>query len=40
MYNNKTEMFPSNIIASLFGFKGETFFKAEEEDKKNVEVKF
>ena len=29
MYNNKTEMFPSNIIASVFGFKGETFFKAE-----------
>jgi len=40
MYNNKTEMFPSNIIASLFGFKGETFFKADEEDRKNVEVKF
>ncbi len=40
MYNNKTEMFPSNIIASLFGFKGETFFKVDEEDRKNVEVKF
>ncbi len=40
MYNNKTEMFPSSIIASLFNFKTEKFFEASEEDRKNVEVKF
>ncbi len=39
-YKNKIEMFPSNIIAGMFGFKPETFFEASEEEKKNVEVKF
>ena len=27
-YNNKIEMFPSNIIAGMFNFKRETFFEA------------
>lgn len=40
MYNNKVETFPSNIIASMFGFKANTFFEANEEERKNVEVKF
>ncbi|MBR3198566.1 MAG: LemA family protein [Bacilli bacterium] len=40
MYNNKIEMFPSSVIASLFNFKAEKFFEATEEDRKNVEVKF
>ena len=40
MYNNKIEMFPSNFVASMFGFKKENFFEATEEEKKNVEVKF
>ena len=40
MYNNKIEMFPSNFVASMFGFKKESFFEATEEEKKNVEVKF
>jgi LemA protein len=26
-FNNKTQMFPSNIIASMFGFKAEEFFE-------------
>ena len=32
-YNNKTQMFPSNVIAGMTGFKGEQFFetKAPEE---------
>ena len=38
--NNKIEMFPSNIIAGMFKFKQEAFFKADEEDKENVEIKF
>lgn len=39
-YQNKLEMFPSNIVAKMFGFKPETFFEATEEERKNVEVKF
>ncbi len=40
VYKNKLEMFPSNIIASMFGFKPEAFFEATEEEKKTPEVKF
>ena len=40
MYNNKIEMFPSNIIAGMFHFEKETFFEATDDEKKNVEVKF
>lgn len=39
-YQNKIQMFPSNIIAKIFGFKDEAFFEASEEERKNVEVKF
>lgn len=38
--NNNLETFPSNIAGSIFGFQKEEFFKAVEEDKKDVEVKF
>jgi len=38
--NNKIEMFPSNIIAGIFGFKQEKFFEIEETEKANVQVKF
>lgn len=37
---NKVEMFPSNIIAGMFGFKAEPFFEAAEAEKENVKVKF
>ena len=40
MYNNKVEVFPSNIIASMFGFKKDVFFEANEEERENVKVKF
>ncbi len=41
MYNTKLEVFPSNIIASMFGFKVEDFFKVEsEEARKNIKVDF
>jgi hypothetical protein len=33
-------MFPSSIIANMFGFKAYTFFEAQESERKNVEVKF
>lgn len=39
-YRNKLEMFPSNIVANMFGFKPEAFFEATEEERKNVQVKF
>ena len=39
-YNIKTESFPSNLIASSFGFKKMEFFETEEESKKVPEVKF
>lgn len=39
-YQNKLEMFPSNIVANMFGFKPYTFFEATEEERKNVNVKF
>lgn len=40
LYNNKVETIPSNIIASLFGFKKEAFFEAAAEEKENVKVEF
>ena len=41
IYNTKLETFPSNVIASMFGFKEETLFEAEsDEARKNVKVDF
>ena len=39
-YKNKLEMFPSNIIASIFGFKQEAFFEAEDAKKEVPKVEF
>jgi len=40
-YNTKLELFPSNIIAGIFGFKSEELFEAEsDETRKNVKVDF
>lgn len=42
--NNKVEMFPTNVIAGIFGFKKADFFELAEEEKaaasKPVQVKF
>lgn len=38
--NDKVEMFPSNLIAKMFGFKKEAFFEAEEEAKVAPKVQF
>ena len=38
--NNKIEMFPSNIIASMFGFKKREYFEASGNERENVKVKF
>ena len=40
IYNNKIQMFPSNIVASLFNFKEASMFEAGIEEKNNVKVDF
>ncbi len=39
-YNNKVQMVPSNIVASMAGFKTAVFFEANDEERKNVKVEF
>lgn len=39
-YNNKIEVVPSNVVASIFKFKKEAFFEANETERENVQVKF
>lgn len=39
-YNAKVQMFPSNLIANMFGFKPYEFFEAAESDRQNVKVQF
>lgn len=39
-YRNKLEMFPSNLVAMIFGFKPEDFFKVSEKDKELPKVQF
>lgn len=38
--NNTIEIMPTALVAGMFSFKKEDFFKATEEEKKDVEVKF
>lgn len=38
MLNNKVQMFPSNLIASIFGFKEYKMFEINEKEKDNVKV--
>ena len=41
MYNEKLQIFPSNIIASMFNFKARDLFKTDsDEARKNVKVDF
>ena len=40
MYNNFKQIFPNNIISSMFNFKDEPFFQVEETERDNVQVKF
>lgn len=39
-FNTAIMVFPTNLIAQIFGYKKVDFFEASEEEKKNVEVKF
>ena len=38
--NDKVAMFPSNIIANMFGFKKQKMFEANENERENVKVEF
>lgn len=40
MYNNKCQMFPSNIIANLFNFNEAEFFETEESSRTRPKVEF
>lgn len=40
MFNNKVEMFPSNIFAKLFGYKPKEMFETDEKERENVKVSF
>ena len=40
MYNNKVQMFPSNLLASMFKFTESEFFEIAESEKVVPEVKF
>ncbi|MDD2274737.1 MAG: LemA family protein [Candidatus Pacebacteria bacterium] len=39
-FNTKIEMFPANIIASMFTFKASEFFSINDGEKENPQVKF
>ncbi len=38
IYNNKVEMFPSNIFAKLFGYKSKSMFEINSDERENVKV--
>ncbi len=38
IYNNKVEMFPSNIVAKLLKFKSKSMFAARENEKENIKI--
>ena len=37
-FNNAVEMFPTNIIASMMGYKTRSFFEIREEERKNIDA--
>jgi len=39
-FNAKVQVFPSNIIANIFGFKAYEFFAATEEERKKITINF
>ncbi len=38
IYNNKVEMFPSNIFAKIFGYNSKTMFEASADERENVKI--
>lgn len=39
IFNNKVQMFPSNIVAKMLGFKEQKMFEVSEAERENVQVK-
>ena len=39
IFNDKVQMFPSNIVAGMLGFKEQRMFEASESERENVQVK-
>lgn len=39
IFNNKIQMFPSNIVAGILGFKEQKMFEANENERENVHIK-
>ena len=39
IFNDKVQMFPSNIVAGMLGFKEQKMFEASESERENVQVK-
>lgn len=39
-YENKRQMFPANMVASMFGFKEERYFEVGSDERENVKVAF
>ena len=40
IFNDKVQMFPSNIIAGMFGYKAKSMFEANENERESIQVKF
>jgi len=38
VFNNKVEMFPSNIIAKILGYKSQKMFTIEESERENIKI--
>lgn len=38
IFNDKVQMFPSNIIAGIFGYKAKAMFEVSEQERENVKV--
>ena len=39
-FNDKVEMFPSNLIAKILGYKEKDMFEASETERENIKVEF
>ena len=39
IFNDKVQMFPSNIVAGILGFKEQKMFEASESERENVQIK-
>lgn len=40
MFNDKVQMFPSNLVASIFGYKAKNMFEVSADERENVKVEF